>query len=85
MFTTPLRWLELTVEESIRKLLDSVRAPLAFMLTPNSLLYRSDVRLRVRLSSAGGAADHAWRQHDEAEEVAAHEGQVLHLRLLDEA
>ena len=38
MLTTPLRWLELTVEESIRKLLDSVRAPLAFMLTPNSLL-----------------------------------------------
>ena len=38
MLTTPLRWLELTVDESIRKLLDSVRAPFAFMFTPNSLL-----------------------------------------------
>ena len=38
MLTTPLRWLELTVEESMRKLFDSARAPLAFMFTPNSLL-----------------------------------------------
>ncbi len=38
MFTMPLRWLELTVEESTRKLFDSARAPLAFMFTPNSLL-----------------------------------------------
>ena len=38
MLTTPLRWLELTVEESTRKLFDSARAPFAFMLTPNSLL-----------------------------------------------
>ena len=35
---TPLRWLEVTDSESTRKLLDSVRAPLACMLTPNSLL-----------------------------------------------
>jgi hypothetical protein len=35
---TPLRWLELTVAESTMKLFDSVRAPFAFMLTPNSLL-----------------------------------------------
>ncbi len=35
---TPLRWLELTVEESTRKLFDSTRPPFAFMPTPNSLL-----------------------------------------------
>ena len=38
MLATPLRWLELTVAESTMKLLDSVRAPFAFMPTPNSLL-----------------------------------------------
>ena len=37
-FTTPLRWLELTVAESTMKLFDSVRPPLPFMLTLNSLL-----------------------------------------------
>jgi hypothetical protein len=41
MLATPLRWLELTVDESTRKLLDSVRAPLAFMLTPYSLMKMS--------------------------------------------
>ena len=39
--TTPLRWLELIVDESTMKLFDSVRAPFAFMLTLYSLMKMS--------------------------------------------
>ncbi len=85
MFTTPLRWLELTVDESIRKLFDSLRAPLAFMLTPNSLAVQIGAGLRVGLRAAGGASEHAGRQHDEVEEVAARQRQVFELVLLDQA
>ena len=63
MLVTPLRWLESMEAESMRKLLDSAREPLAFRLMPIFRIEDVAGGLSVSLSAAAGEAAHTRGEH----------------------